>query len=775
MPSSGDDDLVTKVGGLLGSLFGSGSSARKPSRPAVKRAAPGQPLDDGDGGGEAAAEAAEAAAAGEAKGAEAAKDRSPLGMLGDLADGVTEMVQRQTAATGLLRYRTRPGHDQVATPGEILELSVALDVVLHKVASSVRFFVDGEALEPVEITSDGEARVLHTVEGLGCVEARYEVLDSGGNVLDGAPGQECLLQVAGERPVAAVDAQLVLAGPAERLQPLRDLVARGWELVYVDQRVRDRTRDIHRAVRRFDLPAGAALVHPEKEEEVKTLGVDFSEVFGMTTLRRMRARGVPLALFVGSVRWVERAARGPHPELHVMDLEELAEDLAAGAHGVDDCAALASRIVAARESADPYAWRLDRMTRTRAVDGNDCAVEFDNQQAREAMYAAVDGACRSVHIQFYMFKDCRFTQHLAARLVGAGRRGVAVRLMVDAVYSGQHVLGKTMPLLEHLSRQPGVDVLAIDPIHETGQVETIQLKRRDHRKLLIVDGELAWVSGRNAGDEYYTSYREAAVLDWTPADEIPWLDAHIRLRGPLVREVQDSFLHTWKTNGGEEPSEGAEVYLPSYPPVGDLRARLVLHHGVEDANSLGAYEAMMDAARSHIMVINDFPVVPSLGSALRRAVARGVRVRVLTGNGNARRADGVQFEGSRARELFEYMTKHRFEELMRCGVEVYEYVAPRGPNIACTGELVRPYVHAKMVSVDGRVASVGSANLDPTACYWEREAIVVVEDPGFVASLEATIATMFDRAYRIDLESDYWKSEATKRAVVSTLWPESVL
>jgi len=769
MAKNSDDDLVAKVGGLFGSLFGSGSGGggRKTRAPAKKPAQPTTtpptkpPEEDG----------VAAKLAREAKDAASFFDKLP-GKLTDLPGNVGEFVQRQAASSGVLRYSSHPGHDQVATAGETLELTAGLDTVLAKLAAEVRFLVEEEPVGTAPISEEGEARVLHTVGEAGLYEASYEVLDSSGNVLDGAPGQECLLHVAGSAPLAAVDAQLVLEGPVEHLQPLRDLAAAGWELIYVDQRVRDRTMDIRKAIKRFNLPLGPALVHPGHEVEVKTLGVDFSGVFGMNTLRRIRARGGPLAMFVGRVPWVEQAERDG--ELLVLDLTQLAERLSGASGGLQDAERLAASIVGVRQQVDPYAWRLDRMTRTRAVDGNAVSVEFNNRNAREDLYAAVEVAQRSVHIQFYIFKDCRFTQHLATRLVRAARRGVAVRLMVDAVYSGQQLLGRTVPLLEQLGRQAGIEVLAIDPIRETGEVEAVQLKRRDHRKLVIVDGALAWVSGRNAGDEYYTSFDEAPVLDWTPADGIPWLDAHLQMQGPLVRQVQDSFLKTWRRSGGEVPDD-EQVYAAEYLPAGDVRARLVLHHGVEDANTLGAYEAMMDAAQSHIYVINDFPVVPSLASALRRAVARGVRVQVLTGNGNARRADGVQFAGSRARELFEYMTKHRFEELMRSGVEVYEYVAPPSPSVACTGEQVRPYVHAKLVSVDGKVASVGSANLDPTACYWEREAIVVVEDAGFVGTLEAEIAAMVERSYLIDLESDYWKSEATKRAVVSTLWPESVL
>ncbi len=91
--------------------------------------------------------------------------------------------------------------------------------------------------------------------------------------------------------------------------------------------------------------------------------------------------------------------------------------------------------------------------------------------------------------------------------------------------------------------------------------------------------------------------------------------------------------------------------------------------------------------------------------------------------------------------------------------------------VVARGGRIRPYVHAKVVSVDGVVASIGSANLDGTASYWESEANVVVQDEEFARGVEATLQEFIDESYRLDLDSAYWKSERAQRAVVSTLWP----
>ena len=130
--------------------------------------------------------------------------------------------------------------------------------------------------------------------------------------------------------------------------------------------------------------------------------------------------------------------------------------------------------------------------------------------------------------------------------------------------------------------------------------------------------------------------------------------------------------------------------------------------------------------------------------------------------------------GPLPRVLFEYMTKHRLEPLIRAGARVYEYTTPKLPEIVARGGVIRPYVHAKVMSVDALVASVGSANLDVTASYWEDEANIVLEDPALVAELEATIKRLIAGSYRIDVEAEYWRREARQREIASTLWPEAL-
>jgi phosphatidylserine/phosphatidylglycerophosphate/cardiolipin synthase-like enzyme len=229
-------------------------------------------------------------------------------------------------------------------------------------------------------------------------------------------------------------------------------------------------------------------------------------------------------------------------------------------------------------------------------------------------------------------------------------------------------------------------------------------------------------------------------------------------------------MRTWHRQGGAAIPLEADV-LPELEPTGLGAGRLVVHRGLAETNGLAMYEAMFDVAEEHAYIVNDFPIVPALERAIHRLLARDVSVKLLTGSATTRRDDGTFFPAPLHRTLFEYMVKAKLEPLLRAGVEVYEFVPPPSPMVVARGGRIRPYVHAKLVSVDGLVTSIGSANLDATASFWESEANIVVQDAEFAAGVEATLQKLIDGSVRLDPESEYWKRERAQRAVVATLWP----
>jgi phosphatidylserine/phosphatidylglycerophosphate/cardiolipin synthase-like enzyme len=704
--------------------------------------------------------------------------RIVIGIAGEESRPLLDAAARSLGGT-LERWGRNPSlrrfiggvqRDVVTSPGEPVELSASLGVS-GKLGSMARFYVDDAVAAETPIGPTGEVSALIQAPGPGLHRVGVKVCNDLGEVVTDLIGHR-LLQVVSGRPVVLVDAALILPRhpdePPLEVAPvdaLRALVDEGFELVYFDIHEKNRDALIHDALLKQRLPPGAIQVYSALEEELHGFDVGLLDMLATSAIRRFRGQGVPVTSVLTA-----RGGDSARARDEGVDVISPADALQRALGGFTVEAQQAAELLRLREQSDPLDWRLDQTTGSRIVQGNKFAAELDNQKARERIFELLDEAQSTIHMQFYIVRPSDFTERLIVKLIQRARAGIQVRFMVDALYSDEEVLGRANPLIHSLKQEDNAEALAVNPIQSGREVGFSSLKKRDHRKLVIVDGRRAIVSGRNASDEYYAGFDEVPVHDNTPHERIPWLDAHVEIEGPLVREVQETFLRTWHRQGGA-PIESRDGLLPASEPAGTAAGRLVVHRGLADTNGLDMYEAMLDAAREHVYIVNDFPIVHALERAIHRALARGVSVKLLTGSAAARRDDGTFFPAPMHRQLFEFMVKARLEPLMQAGVQIYELVPPPSPNVVARGARFRPYVHAKVVSVDGEVASIGSANLDATASFWESEANVVVQDTDFASSLEAELQKLIDGSDALDPESEYWKRERAQRAVVKTLWP----
>ena len=679
-------------------------------------------------------------------------DESPV--VERFADAVGRSLEQLRQYAGMVRFLRPEADDQLVAQGAPFELVAPISALRGLVAERVRFYLDDELVGDCAIEA-GAAFFIGRCDRVGIHTSRFEALGPSEAIVQEAPSTR--VQVVDEGPVVLVDAHA-----ARHVSPvsLRALVDAGAHVAWLRADA-ELEFDLANLIEERDLPRGAVLTHLGEGLRQRGFGLDLQATLLRTLVRRMRASGVAITAVVSDRESMFPGCREEAvmlvaaSSLREIDMGELR----------DSARTLHER----RRDQDPFRFRLDEVTRTTVRGGNRCAVELDNGAARRAVFDSIDQARRSVEIQLYIVEEGRFMDFLGAHLIAAARRGVHVRVLVDALYSRDEAFGMSNPILRSLREEPGIEVRANDPVVMSDLLQLHALKERDHRKLVLVDGARAYVSGRNAGDLYYTGFDEVAITDFTPYERIPWLDAHIEVVGPLVEDVRRSFEDAW-TRAGGEPAEAIAC-----TSAGDIEARLVIHDGVSDANGMAAYEALFDAAQSHVLIVNDFPIVSTLVGAARRAIGRGVRVCLLTGNALPRKGDGTFFRGPIHRELFEHMTKGRLEPLVRRGLELYEYATPPDhPLIVCTGGVVRPYVHAKLMTADGKVLSVGSANLDATASFWEREANVVVHDEAFVGDVERWIFDALDRSHRVDVDDAEWLRESGRREIVARLWPDSL-
>ncbi|WP_257451901.1 phospholipase D-like domain-containing protein [Archangium lipolyticum] len=400
------------------------------------------------------------------------------------------------------------------------------------------------------------------------------------------------------------------------------------------------------------------------------------------------------------------------------------------------------------------------------LGGHAIDLEFDNARARESVIAAIEGARSSVHWQCYIVEDDAITARFTEALKRAAGRGVRVRLLADALYSGYGSFGAMNPALVALSETPNIEVRAIAPL--TGMPSLAELKQRNHRKVTLIDTERAFITGRNMGAPYYTSFDEVPLRKTSNYREVPWLDCGARLAGPLVSELESAFLAEWTRAGGQP------YPVPSAAPVGTLPARLVLHEGLTDTHTLDTQLALIRHARSRLVIVNTFPLLLELRNALVAALQRGVRVEVLFGSVRPHYGQGIYFPGGALREVADWYVRSRLDEVIAAGGVAYEFAMPPEPTWEPGLERVFPHVHAKLLVCDTAAVALGSANLDVTAAYWESEAMLVVHDTPFAERMLAALEPLLAGSRRIDREDSHWRAEAGQRAWVGRNWPSLI-
>jgi cardiolipin synthase len=298
---------------------------------------------------------------------------------------------------------------------------------------------------------------------------------------------------------------------------------------------------------------------------------------------------------------------------------------------------------------------------------------------------AIERAQRRVHCVVYILRPDAAGRRFLEVLAAAARRGVAVRLVYDSFGS----FGLSSSHLAEL-RQAGGRAEPFLPLLWKRRPFTVNL--RNHRKLLVVDAEVAFVGGRNVGDEYVTDRVGRSRR---------WLDAMLELRGPVAARLEDVFAEDWCTATDEVLDDAGPPPLP----VRDGTAVGVVCSGPdrEESDLWFAVVQAVGEASVQIDVSSPYLVLPpTLMFALQLAAARGVRVRIFT--------NGPKVE---APVLYHAQRSH-YGRLLETGIELYE--------------TVQEYNHAKVVVVDGRTIVVGSANLDLRSASLNFEIAVVAVD-----------------------------------------------
>ncbi len=365
--------------------------------------------------------------------------------------------------------------------------------------------------------------------------------------------------------------------------------------------------------------------------------------------------------------------------------------------------------------------RAKNMVRTPAARGEKALVELagvpilglnqselliDGEATFARMFADIAAARAYVLVQFYIIKDDGLGRRLQACLLARARAGVRVYFLYDEI--GSYKLpGEYLQTM----RRAGVRVSAF---HSTrGKTNHFQLNFRNHRKIVVIDGETAFVGGHNVGDEYVSLNPKFG----------PWRDTHVKIQGPVVEEIQFCFVEDWHWATGRVPALNWEM-KPS--PKGN-EAALVIASGPADAlESCGLmFAQVINMARERIWIASPYfvPDFQILG-ALKLAVLRGVDVRILLPEKPDHRTVHLA-------------TMSYYPNTLPAGIGLYRYTAG--------------FLHQKVFLVDRHCAAVGTANLDNRSFRLNFELTFLNFDAAFVQAVEAMLGDDFNRSRKVEL------------------------
>ena len=357
------------------------------------------------------------------------------------------------------------------------------------------------------------------------------------------------------------------------------------------------------------------------------------------------------------------------------------------------------------------------------TQGNDARLLIDGEATFKALFEAIERAREYILIQFYIVRDDELGEALRRRLLDALERGVAVFFLYDEI--GSHALPRRYV---RTLTEAGAQVADFGgPRNWLGR---FRLNFRNHRKVVVVDGDIGFVGGLNVGDEYLG---RDPVLS-------PWRDTHLAVWGPIVQALQLSFTRDWHYSQGQTPS-GLD-WTPQAHPAG--RRALVAATGpadeVEACRLLFAHAIGMARERFWIATPYFVPDAHVLG-ALQAAALRGVDVRVLM----PRQSDSV---------FFKFVPYAFLPDAERTGVKVFLYE--------------EGFMHQKTFLVDDCLGAVSTANLDNRSLRLNFEITALVADEEFAEKLAAMFEADFARSTRLTSEDLAEQSFGRRLATAAT-------
>jgi cardiolipin synthase len=389
----------------------------------------------------------------------------------------------------------------------------------------------------------------------------------------------------------------------------------------------------------------------------------------------------------------------------------------------------------------------------RHIPGNRVTLLEDGVATHRAQLAAIEKARDSIHLDVYILRDDDLGQQYAKVLEAKARAGVKVRLIYDSFGS----ITTSDKFFAGL-RDAGAELLEYNDVNPLKDPRLWRWNHRNHHKLLIVDGRVAFTGGINVSNEYSggSTLRKSA----RKAGREGWRDTQVQVEGPAVAAFQRAFLRLWAQN--KSAIEDTRPLFPELKPVGHDLVQLLTSHGADLIDVMfpildtkpnpkkiyTTYLAAISQAHSRVWITQAyFAPDDQFIDELKAAARRGVDVRLVM--------PGMSDVGTSLN-----LQRHYYSRLLKAGVRLYEYE----PAV----------MHAKTAVIDGVWSTVGSSNLDYRSFIHNDEANAIILGRDFASQLEKLFQADLEHSSQIVL--DKWKDrgfwERTKElgAVLVKYW-----
>ena len=353
--------------------------------------------------------------------------------------------------------------------------------------------------------------------------------------------------------------------------------------------------------------------------------------------------------------------------------------------------------------------------------GNSTHLYSDGKQAFEDMEQAIEAARHHIHIEFYIFRADSLGRQFIDQLIKKCKEGVQVRLIIDAIGTP-----RWWNLL-HKVRKAGGEASSF--LH-LSSIHRVSPNLRNHRKIVICDGDTAFFGGLNVGKEY---------LGRTGRRGREWFDLHMRIHGPAVWDLQLIFIEDWDYCTRQTLSDPA--YFPEIPvPPGNSPVQIIAGGPDVEVNPIRqVFFSSINHAEKYIYIATPY-IVPDLAirESLKTAARSGVEINLITQSSPP------------DHYLTYYCSQFYMEELLAAGVRIYEFTSGM--------------MHAKAISVDGEWAMLGTANLDNRSMFLNFEQMATFDGEAEVEEIETSLKNLISNCREIHLQ-DMRGRHAIKRVM----------